>query len=109
MVSDERIAAALGAAPQTCKGHVEPALRVLTHDVNGALSAIMMEGFAIEKPASILLPAVSERSSPVHRARRSDLQDSLGNLQRASDDLAGYLVRVEGLVESGRRASAEPP
>ena len=98
MIGEERIAASLAGLGESSRHAILPVLRVIIHDLNGVLSVVTMESFAVEKLATSLGSKASARSTE-ERQQRESLRDSTGNLRQAADRLATYLARIEALAD----------
>lgn len=104
MIRDERLAAAMAGLPEACREAVEPVLRTLIHDLNGALSVVTMEVFAIDElAASLGRTAGAGRSPRSPRPEPDRLRESVRNLREAADGAAAYVARVEALTDELRK------
>ena len=99
MSREERFAEVLGAVPESCRGTLEPVLRLLIHDLNGPLSAVTMEAFAIGQLAASLSEAGAGRRTDEHARQLESLLDAARNLRQAADGAASYLAQVESLTD----------
>ncbi len=109
MIREDRIAAAFEAVPEECRSSLEPVLRVLIHDLNGALSAVSMEAFTVGQLANKLAQgATGTRQSASDRERiHQTLIDSAANIGRATQGAAVYLRQVQSIANAAGQRKSE--
>lgn len=112
MTREDHIANVVGAVPDPCRPSVEPVLRAIIHDLNGALSAVTMEAFTVGQLAERLTgdgAAKARRSATEHERLLQTLADAAANLRRATEGASTYLRRLESLAnEAGEKSAGGP-
>ncbi len=94
MTRDDGIKRALAALDEPTRQAMEPLLRALVHDLNGLLSTVTLEGFALDQLATKLGAGASAMSEQ-QRAQLTSLQDAARNLRQAANAAAAYLELIE--------------
>lgn len=106
MIRVDRVEKAISAIPEPHGAAVEQVLRVLLHDLNGAVSAVTMESFAIEQLLTGLSDGEGGKPAPSGRPKQLDtLRDAARNLRQAAEGAAAYLEHVEDLISKARNHS----
>lgn len=99
MIRVDRVDKALSTVPEPHGPAVESVLRVLLHDLNGAVSAVTMESFAIEQlVGSISVADDAPRAGGSGPKQLDMLRDAARNLRQAADGAAAYLEHVEEMI-----------
>lgn len=107
MIRVDRVDKALSSVPEPHVPAVEQVLRVLLHDLNGAVSAVTMESFAIEQLLASIPDVEAGKSAPGGRATPlAMLRDAAKNLRQAADGAAAYLEHVEESMTRAHEAAS---
>jgi len=96
---EERIAGAVEAVPESVRAALEPVLRLLVHDLNGVLSAVTMEAFAVEQLSANVARLPRRGPTAEHDQLIRNLNEAVRNLRQAAAGGAAYLARVEALAD----------
>lgn len=107
MIRVDRVDKAVFSVPEQHAQAVEDVLRVLLHDLNGAVSAVTMESFAIEQLLSGISDSDEVKRAGATRPKQLDmLRDAARNLRQAADGAAAYLEHVEESLAKTQHSSA---
>lgn len=107
MIRVDRVDKALSSVPEPHGPTVEQVLRVLLHDLNGAVSAVTMESFAIEQLLSSIPDGEAGKAAAAGRATPlAMLRDAAKNLRQAADGAAAYLEHVEERIARTHEAAS---
>lgn len=99
MSREERLAAALAAISPPCRQSIAPVHRLIIHDLNGVLSAVTMEAFAVEQLVSAVVQPGAGRLAEKRGRHLQNLEEAARSLRRAADGAASYLARLEALTD----------